>query len=348
MARIDAKELETISMTDPRWITFVQSRSEAAIFHHPVWAELLAEVYGYRSFALIQADGEGEAVAGLPLLEVRSWLTGQRCISLPFSDHCAPLANDPVNLTQLTTGLRLWWEAANKPRLEIRGAIFGETQLCQQQVAVLHQLDLSPHPRRLFASFSKMHQRNIDKAEKARVQVEIDTSLAGIEKFYQLHLITRRRLGVPIQPWRYFLLLWNNLIASGLGFVLLAYKDEQAIAGAVFLNWNNVLVYKYGASDLAYSSLRANNLLFWTAIQWACEHDCRQLDFGRTDFDNHGLRDFKSGWGAAQAPLTYSYFGGPSSSLANGLAKRVLTKIIRSFPPLACRIFGELLYGHFA
>ena len=104
--------------------------------------------------------------------------------------------------------------------------------------------------------------------------------------------------------------LWSRLIKSGLGFVVLAYKDSTPIAGALFLAWNGTLIYKYSASDPLYWRYRPNNLVLWTAIRWGCEHGYHLMDFGKTDLANQGLRDFKSGWGATETPLIYSYIGG--------------------------------------
>src|SRR5713101_6738397 len=41
------------SIEDPGWAAFVASQSAATVFHHPAWSRLLAETYGYRSFALV-------------------------------------------------------------------------------------------------------------------------------------------------------------------------------------------------------------------------------------------------------------------------------------------------------
>jgi hypothetical protein len=66
---------------------------------------------------------------------------------------------------------------------------------------------------------------------------------------YRLRLLTRKRLGAPIQIRRFFHLIERNAIEGGLGFVLSAHANQVPVAAAVFLAWNGVLTYKYGASD---------------------------------------------------------------------------------------------------
>jgi CelD/BcsL family acetyltransferase involved in cellulose biosynthesis len=137
------------------------------------------------------------------------------------------------------------------------------------------------------------------------------------------------------------------VIEPGNGFAILASSGREPIAGAIFLAWNGQLIYKYSASDSAYWKLRPTKLVLWSAIAWGCRHGYRLIDFGKTDVENSGLRDFKSSWGSTEVPLTYSYLGA-SPAPAGGFAARTAAWLIRSSPPIVCRMIGELLYPHFA
>jgi hypothetical protein len=134
------------------------------------------------------------------------------------------------------------------------------------------------------------------------------------------------------------------VIEPGLGTVLLAYERETPVAGAVFLAWNGAVTYKFGASDPAYWALRPNNLVFWEAIRAACVRGDRTLDFGRTELENHGLREFKCGWGAREEPLVYTFAGGAPRSDARGIVVRALGAAIRRSPVWFCRAVGEAGY----
>jgi lipid II:glycine glycyltransferase (peptidoglycan interpeptide bridge formation enzyme) len=173
----------------------------------------------------------------------------------------------------------------------------------------------------------------------------VSRSREDLDVFYRLHLETRRRLGVPVQPKRFLDLLWEHVIQPGLGFIVLARRAGRPLAGAVFLAWNGNLIYKFGASDARSWELRPNNLVIWTAIDWACRNGFRQLDFGRSDLENQGLRDFKSRWGAPETPLVYSYVATSPPGSTPRLVMRAVAKLIRSSPPIVCRLLGEVLYG---
>lgn len=189
-----------------------------------------------------------------------------------------------------------------------------------------------------------MHQRNVRKAERAGVEIKWGTTASDVETFYRLHLLTRQRLGVLIQPRRYFYLFAKSIIERGLGFVLTAWAEQVPIAVAMFLAWNGTLMYKYGASDAEYWKCRPNNLLFWEAIHWGCENGYHTFDWGRTDLDDQGLREFKSGWGAMEEPLTYSMVANALFRESSGGLRNAVKAVIRRSPQWVCQAIGECLY----
>src|SRR5206468_2476638 len=211
-------------------------------------------------------------------------------------------------------------------------------------------LRLASDPADVFRRFHRSQvQQRIVKAEREGVTVRRGRSKEDLtQTFYELHLNTRRRLGVPIQPRRYFELLWERILAPGRGFVLLAYWNGIPIAGAVFLAWHATITYKYSASRQEFWKLRPNNLVIWGAIRWGCENGFHTFDFGRTEPGNEGLRSFKRGWGTAEAMLSYATLCGREPTNARSRAAQMLRRPIQNMPPWFCRLVGELAYRHAA
>jgi CelD/BcsL family acetyltransferase involved in cellulose biosynthesis len=318
-----------LELADPAWAAFVSSQAEAGPFHHPAWATLLADCYGFRGFALVAAT-DGAIEAGLPILDAGRG----RLVSLPFTDSCAPLGPAAALLGSL-------------PRLELH-APFEAPQLVPAVRGVVHRLELEPDADAVHARFRTQMRRNVARARREGVVVRAGETRADLlDVFYGLHLRTRRRQGVPVQPRRFFHLLWERLVEPGLATTLLAYRGDTPVAGALFLHWNGTAVYKYGASDPAHWALRPNNLLFWEAIRAACERGDRLFDLGRTDLANEGLRAFKSGWGAREEPLVYAYAGAPPHRERSRLAGPLGLAIRRS-PLWLCRAVGAAAYRYAA
>ncbi len=149
---------------------------------------------------------------------------------------------------------------------------------------------------------------------------------------------------MPVQPWRFFQLLGEELLKPGFGYILLAYKESECIAASIFLRWKNVLTYKFGASSFDGLIYRPNNLIMWAAIQWGCENGCSLLDFGRTEIENKGLRKFKNGFGAQEMPLVYSFLSGKAIRAGKKRLYNFMHYLIHHTPPWFCRAAGEAFY----
>jgi hypothetical protein len=340
---------QILDPTDERWIAFVDSAPTANIFHHPAWINLIAECYGFRPFVIVISDENGEINAGLPIMEINSSLTGRRWVSLPFTDHCHPLYKDDTPQLKLFEFLSYLQIENNIPRIELRSAIPYDVQVHKDNSQVLHLLRLSADTKSVYRTFHRTRTRySIAKAERAGVRVQWAENMRDLDIFYDLQMKTRHRLGVPVQPKRYFELLWRRIIETDLGFILLAYKDSVPISGGVFLIYKFTLVAKYGASDRSFFKYSPNHALYWSSIRWGCEHGYNTFDWGRSAVNNIGLRNFKNGWGAQESDLTYSVFSdNPPNHIIDRLSG-AMGSFIRHSPRWVCRLTGELLYKHFA
>jgi CelD/BcsL family acetyltransferase involved in cellulose biosynthesis len=335
-------------LTDARWLSFVTGHPEALPFHHPSWAAMLAECYGFRAFCLTVDDRGGRIVAGLPIVEIRRPRGRPRWVSLPFTDSCPPLATDKqgVDLAAKLDQLRRAFEVS---RLEVRAEMSGRGAHPDGSF-LTHELPLSGSDEEVFRSLHHSQvRRNIRRAERSGVTVRTGTAEVDLTKvFYGLHTRTRRRLGVPVQPLRYFRLLWKRILQPGLGAVMIAEVGDVPVAAAVFLRSSGVCVYKYGASDERQWAVRPNHLLFWEAIRWAAAHGCRTFDFGRTDVEDRGLREFKARWGTVERKLVYTVLADAPPRARRSGVPAPLRAVIRRGPRVVPRAVGELLYRYTA
>jgi hypothetical protein len=335
-----------IESTDLRWIDFINSSSEANIFHHPRWIGLLARCYGYRPFVAVVLDENGQVRAGLPLLETSILRQKRRWVSLPFTDYCTPLYSSMDALNQLETHLTEETCKQKIAELELRWD-YQSPNLFRLSEYVHTTIELHSDPADVQKNIKKSDFHNIIAAAKKGVRVEKGADLAHLEAFYKLHIETRRRHGVPVQPWHYFKMLREELIEPGYGFISLAYKDDKCIAGGLLLHWNKTLIYKYAASNDLGRHLYANDTIVWDAICWGCYNGYSTFDWGRSDASNEGLRRFKNRWGSSECPLYYSrnhetHNGGLGEKLAP-----IITSVINKSPLWVCRLSGEFFYRYF-
>ena len=334
-------------VADPRWLSFISSHSRAGIFHHPAWLAVLRDSYKWKTYALC-LEQDGNLVAGIPFCEVGGvGFRRKKLACLPFSDHCSPLAFTPADLTYLLDQA-IARAVSLRARLEIRHSLDGESGYELSRKFCLHVSDLDLEPDRLMKRLKSRVQRSIRKAQKGDYKTEIRRDREAMDIFYRLHLKTRRKQGVPIQPRRFFALFHRHIIEGGLGFISLTRSGALYISAGVFCGFNGTLTYKYGASDPEHLDVSPNHLMFWDTMLHARQEGFSRFDFGKTDLSNSGLRFFKSGWNSTETELPYSYFPtAPSAGLLELLNRKVIKPTIKRSPEIVCRMAGEGLYKYF-
>ena len=242
--------------------------------------------------------------------QVRSWLTGSRLVSLPFSDHCEPLVDTPDDLSAISRALEEESRHRRWRYLEMRPLKPVEMLASLQQVTVpytFHQLDLRPDVETLFRNCHKNStQRKILRAAREGLQYREGSTAELLACFYRLHTLTRKRHNRPPQPRKWFVNLMDCFGADLK--IRVAFKGDRAIAAVLTIRYKDTLVYKYGGSDSRFNNLGGMHLLLWRAIQEAKAAGLGFVDFGRTDEDQQGLVTFKKRWGSEQSNLTYSRY----------------------------------------
>ena len=343
MAGSEAERLLRLELDDSRWEGLRARHPDATPFHQPAWAAFLAECYGFRPFVAAVARPDGELAAAVPVLETRLPLVGRPSwIALPFTDVCPPLSTDDHGLPALVDQFAAAGRQDGIRRIEIRAAVRA-SQAHVTPEAVEHVLELDDDPEALRRTFRSSVRQGIRNAERAGLVVRRGARREDLTHvFYDLHVSTRRRLGVPVQRRRFFELLWDRLLAPGGGYVLVVELEGEPIAAAVFLVDDRTTIYKYGASDHRHLKTRPNHALFWEAITDACARGHRRFDFGRSDFDGEGLRRFKSSWGAQERELSYTTIGSAAAPHEEGEDRlsALAATVIRRSPSFVCRGAG--------
>lgn len=337
-------------LSDCRWVELLQKHSDASIFHTPAWLQALHRTYGYEPVVFTTSPPNVPLKNGMAFCRIRSWLTGNRLVSLPFSDHCQPLVSSGEELSLLLTAL-----AANPDRhcryIELRPLSAGRMppsdscQFAESGAFYCHSLDLR---RDLDEIFLQMHkscvQRKIRRAEREGLSYEEGGSEEILRKFYSLLLLTRRRQGLPPQPFA-----WFRNLAHFLGETLrvrLVSKSGSPVASIITLRYKGGEVYKYGCSDARLHALGGMQLLFWHAIRDAKESGSKQMDLGRSDINNDGLNTFKLHLGARCYALKYYRFPPKRIGTVAHWQTGFFPKLSAHLPEVFFVAAGRVLYRH--
>ena len=108
----DAYELDPLH--DPRWGALVDSHPRASVFHSTSWLRALQTVYGYEPVVVTTCPPGARLTNGVVFCRIKSWLTGRRVVSLPFSDHCEPLVDTADEFDYLLVRMRRYVDEDKK------------------------------------------------------------------------------------------------------------------------------------------------------------------------------------------------------------------------------------------
>ena len=84
----------------PNWDELLLSTPCGSFFHTSSWAKVLKEAYGYTPKYFTEFDG-GQISTLIPIMEVRSFFTGRRGVTLPFTDYCEPIIDGGIQFEDL-------------------------------------------------------------------------------------------------------------------------------------------------------------------------------------------------------------------------------------------------------
>ncbi len=340
-------------LTDPSWREQGDSHPLGTVFHSRGWLEALSRTYGFEPVGVTSSDSEEPISGGIVFCRCSSRLTGRRLVGLPFSDHADPLVGSGEELAALLRALASSFPGAGYRYTELRPLSFDEAswpaesgfRVCSR--FLYHEIDLGVGAGAVWDGLHRdCIRRKVRRAEREGVVYrEGAKDAALINDYYWLHQLTRRRQGVPPQPFAWFRNLAECLPESVRFRV--AYHGSRPVAGIVTLAFRDRLVYKYGASDERFNALGGTPLLFWRAIEAACEQGMRVFDLGRCDLDNRGLATFKERLGGRPRELVYFRDrcvtdGGPGL-----VGSPALRRIVSRCPLPLLRLAGSVLYRHF-
>jgi len=156
---------------DQRWDQFVEDHPFGWLTHLSGWKEVMARSFQHvKPHYLALFDGD-RIVAGLPLFEVRSWLTGNKLVSIPFATLCDALVSDPQQFRILLEASLVLMKKSRASFFELRtlasADMIKDERLGVQRYFQHHFLRLNGDPELLKKSFHRTCVRQ--KIQRARL-----------------------------------------------------------------------------------------------------------------------------------------------------------------------------------
>lgn len=344
-------------LRDTIWDDFATQHPLGWVCHLSSWKKVLESSFKHMQgyYFTIFDESDRKILAGLPVFHVKSWLLGDKLVSVPFATLCDPLVSTRQQFDILFEAVRKLGNDLGTKQIEIRSfaaePFLRNDQLEKNSIFKLHYLELNEEPSALLKHFHKSCVAHpIKKAERADLKLSEVETQSDFDDFYALHKLTRKRLGLPVQPYRFICNLWNVFGPLNNIKILIARRDK-AVVGAMlhFLNKNR-MSNDYASSDFRSKHLRPTHFLYWESIKLAHSLGLKIFDFGRTPVAEKSLARFKERWGTQTLYLShYCYPKNDEKTVLlseNSLKYRLTRNLCKLSPDVAYRLISKFVYSH--
>lgn len=340
-----------------QWDAFVENHPFGWISHLSAWKEILESSFGHIKghFLAIRDDDSNQILAGLPIYTVKSWLTGNRLVSVPFLTHNEALISSSEDMERLFPHILNLYKNTKASYIEISTwhstSLVEDPRLEVSHFYKHHYLSLDRNPEELKKTFHKSSiQRKISRAIKSQLQLKLGEDEKDLSSFYDMFSKTRKRLRLPPIPYRFFRSLWKVLGSSSRMTILLVVYKGQHIASSILLKFGEMVVSEFNCDAGEFRNLGVNQFCDWEAIKLAYQEGYKIFSFGRTSPQNKGLMTHKGRWGTKVDDLpSFFYpglFGERHREKESSWKYRIITKMSQKAPSALFQILGKLVYRH--
>jgi lipid II:glycine glycyltransferase (peptidoglycan interpeptide bridge formation enzyme) len=186
-------------------------------------------------------------------------------------------------------------------------------------------LDLDQDLDNVLAQMKSKTRYNIRLGRRKGISVREGTE-QDMSAFYQMLSATGQRQGFVSNSENYYLDLWRILEPHGYCKLFLAEYQGEPVSGLLAITFGDTVLYKRGAWNGSHGNLRPNEVMHWSAIEWAKSQGYRFYDFEGIEpyvakkmvqgepipsSATQSVTRFKIGFGGEIRilPETYSYIG---------------------------------------
>ncbi len=334
---------------ESRWDDFVLGSEGGTFYHLAGWRSIFESQFGHRSHYLL-AESDGEILAVLPLVHVRSLLFGNALISVPFLVYGGPVSRSIEAERAIVDYACELAGRLGVDHLELRNqqalkctADEQKWQLSNTHVTFRKVMDADPDAN--LKSIPRKQRAMIRKGEQAVLTWQMDDD---VSRLYPAMLECKRNLGTPFFG-RGYLQAIKNTFTDSVEILTVVHGKDAVCSVMSFRFRDEILPYYGGGGDLA-RVLKGNDFMYWCVMEKACKEGVRIFDYGRSAVGSGAYR-FKKHWGFEPEPLAYQYYlvrandlpnlnpSNPKYSRAISLWKRLPVSVAGLIgPPIAARL----------
>ena len=281
------------------WNTFVANFSPTFVFYDFEWGTLFEQSFrGFEKYYLLAANRQVEGVFPVFYKKVGFF---RLFFSLPFEFQGEPLTRSPQVYDQLISTMEELASEKKATLISISTRDPSTRDLLESKGFVLEReyvtytIDLRQPLKTIRQKYKKGTRWAVRAAKNRGVKIREVESPDDLEKIYEIYVENMKRIphGAALLPYDLFF----NVNKSKNGkFFVSTFKGKIIGASAVlYSRVTNSVEYFINCSDKKYLSLRPNNLMMDSAIEWAKMEGFAMFNLGKSF--SPSLHRYKESWG---------------------------------------------------
>ncbi|RJG49463.1 FemAB family XrtA/PEP-CTERM system-associated protein [Motilimonas pumila] len=323
-----------------RWDAFVSQHSAGSFFHLSGWRKVIQDAYQHTCW-YYYVESQGQIVAVLPLAQIKSWLFGNKLISLPFAVSAGLLSENEQASQLLLTHAQKLARDLKVDSLELRHR---ELKLPHWQSRHSHDnfcKSLADDSDAILAAIKKKQRAVVRQSLKNDLTFSIEDK---VEPFFTIYSESVRNLGTPVFPKKYFqtlLQVFPNQVD-----VLTVYHQGEAVSSVMSFYFKQQVLPFYGGGKRQARGLKSNDFMYYQLMCHARRRGMLEFDFGRSKVAS-GAHAYKKHWGFEPQPLFYENDLVASDELANinpnNPKYKFFIKVWQKLPLAVSQVVGPIL-----
>lgn len=339
------------------WNDMVAAHPMGSVFQHTAYGRVISTTFKQtRPYYLALRDRNGRLYGGLGIFLVKSWLTHDRLVSLPFAFYSDPMVESPGELALLTDAILMLQRDTRAKYVEIkahRGVSLLEEGRTFAPVYYhrTYYLDLVDGLDSLWKGFHRTGvKQKIRRTENDGIVIRPGESLADVRTFYELLAEGRRRLGLPPQNREFFENVWKILVPLGLADFSIAAKNSRPVGALCSFMFKDTVFLAYIGIVEEFHPSGVGQGLWWDAIRKAAHDGYRYVDLGKTSPHADGLSTYKKRWGAVEMEVPALYYPAPTGTATlydeGQKSHQLARRLWRQMPTGLSRVLARMAYRH--
>ncbi len=320
------------------------------LFSSDDWVGVILKTYHSKIYVKY-IEREGRVASYIIYSVVKNFLEWKICM-LSYSDYCDGNVETLEDWKTFFVSLREEYPQYRLALRNLRDPLVRQMpELKHLSEENFHVLDLKPDLQKIWQNTNDSFKSAVKQSEKSGVIVR-RCEKNELKKFYDLHLsIRKHKYKIFPQPYRFFEVIWDEMISKGNGTLLGAYSPQgEFIGGNIYLLCGDTFYYKFNTSALAALKYRPNNLLFWEGIKYAKALKCQSLDLGSSGLEQKGLVLFKDHTGASAMRIHHLGYEPAGYKFSQKRVLKIMTKIFTHpfMPDGMVRWGSSIIYPYLA